>query len=224
MAVLWVAILAAAFWEKQRVRDFAPVGPDELPPPSPYFRAMNGAARELGFQFGGMFGQNRNSSTYRCCLSLWISADRTSLLCIGGGKVARVNYKKTMLISQLDPEQSLVTIDTFGSEDLSGTRQVEVLLNADLPELYQLHRKRLASAGAQPLPFSNDLLGEFERWNRIRAERLVAKGLAQFLSGDENTFRFTAKGAWACAVAAHGRTLEKAKAQKERVNKKRPGG
>lgn len=223
MGVLWLSILATAYWEKQRVRDFAPAKPDELPPPSPYFKAMNQAARELGFQFGGLFGQNRNSSMYRCCLGLWISSDGTSLLCIAGGKMARVNYKKTMFISQLDGEQSLVTMDSFGSEDLSGTRQVDVLMNADLSELYQFHRQRLASQ-ADLRPFStNDLLSELEKWNRLRAQRLVAKGLARYISADENAFRFTAKGAWECAVAAHSRSLQKATAQKERMKKKRPG-
>src|SRR5947208_1158584 len=115
MGALTLAILAACLWEKQRVRDFTPATPDVLPPPSPYFRSMSEYARVLGYQPGGLFGQDRQSSMYRCCLGLWLSPDQKSLLCIGGGKVARVNYKRTFLISKLSGATSLVTMDAFGS-------------------------------------------------------------------------------------------------------------
>src|SRR5438105_2421502 len=75
MGVLFVAILITCCWEKQRVRDFVPAAPDTLPPPSRYFQAMCDAAHELGFQPAGLFGQDRHSSTYRCCLSFWLSPD-----------------------------------------------------------------------------------------------------------------------------------------------------
>ncbi len=225
MAVLFLATLAACLWEKQRVRDFTPATPDLLPPPSPYFQAMNEAARELGFLPGGLFRQDRNGFLYGCCLTLWLSPDRNSLLCIAGGKVARVNYKRTTLVSRLAGEKSLVTMDEFGTEDLSGTRDVQVLMNADLRELNQLHVQRLASAGVEAQPFTtNDLLADFEAWNRLRADRLVAGGLAKYLSPDCNTWRYTPKGAWSCAITAQFKAMQKAKAQKERMKIKRPGG
>jgi hypothetical protein len=224
MGSLLLAILVACCWEKQRVRDFTPAGPELLPPPSPYFKAMSDAARELGFQPGGVFGQNRKSATYRCCLGLWLSPDQRSLLCIGGGKLARMNYKKTFLVSRLSGEKSLVTMDAFGSEDLSGTREVEVLMNADLRELNQLHLQRLAGAHVQPRAFAADnLLGQFEEWNRLRADRLVAQGLARYLSPERNTWRFTLKGGWRYGMAAFFTGLTKALAQEARKKIKRPG-
>jgi len=100
IAFCFMVLLAVGCLEKQRIRDFEPAGAVALPPASPYFQAMNEAARALGFQLDGVFGQNRDSSTYRCCLALWLSADRRTLLCIGGGKLARMNYRRTFLISE----------------------------------------------------------------------------------------------------------------------------
>ena len=225
MGAFFLAILAAGCWEKSRVRDFVPATPDVLPPPSPYFQAMNDAARDLGFQPGGLFRQDRNSSTYRGVLGLWLSPDQKSLLCIAGGKIARTNYKKTTLVSRLTSEKSLVTMDAFGSEDLSGTRDVEVLMNADLPELNQFHLQRLARAGIAASSFAvNNLLAEFEAWNRLRADRLEANGLARYLSPDRSTWRFTPKGAWLYATTVFLTSMKKAHAQNDRANKKSPGG
>ena len=224
MGVLFLAILVTCLWEKQRVRDFAAAPAESMPPPSPYFQAMNDAAAALGFQHGGLYGQNRQSSTYRCCLSFWLSPDQKSMLCIGGGKLARIDNKRTLLISKLNNGISLVSMDIFGSEDLSGTRDVQVLMNADLPELKQFHLQRLASAGidAKLLTVDN-LFTEFNDWNKVRADRLVERGLARYLSPEHNDWRFTVKGAWLCASAGYFGGLKKAQAQKDRANIKRPG-
>jgi hypothetical protein len=224
MGVFFIAILITCCLEKQRVRDFVPATPEVLPPPSPYFQAMNDAARALGFQHTGLFGQDRHSSNYRCCLSLWLSPDQKSILCIGGGKVARIDYKRTMLISKLAGEKSLVSMDIFGSEDLSGTRDVQVLINADLAELKQFHLQRLVSAGGEPKLFKpNNLFAEFEDWNRLRADRLVQGGLGRYITPDHHDWRFTLKGAWLYATTVYFAGLKKAQAQKDRANKKRPG-
>jgi len=224
MGGLFVALLITCCCEKQRVRDFVPATPDILPPSSPYFQAMNDAARGLGFQHAGLFAQDRHSSNYRCCLSLWLSPDQKSILCIGGGKVARIDYKRTMLISKLAGEKSLVSMDAFGSEDLSGTRDIQVLMNADLAELKGFHLQRLVSAGSEPKLFNpNNLFAEFEEWNRLRTDRLVERGWAKYLSPEHNDWRFTTKGAWLYATTAYFAGLKKAQAQKDRANKKRPG-
>jgi hypothetical protein len=224
MGVLFLAILITCLCEKQRVRDFVPSPPETMPPPSPYFQAMNDAAVALGFQHGGLFGQDRESSNYRCCLSFWLSPDQKSMLCIGGGKIARIDYKRTMLISKLDNGMSLVSMDAFGSEDLSGTRDVQVLMNADLPELKQFHLQRLVTARAEAKLFTpGELFTEFNEWNRLRADRLVERSLAHYLSPEHNDWRFTFKGAWLYATKAYFSGLKKAQAQQDRANKKRPG-
>jgi hypothetical protein len=222
MGVLLLITFFACLLEKQRIRDFVPAMPEELPPASPYFRSMSEYARLLGYQPGGMFGQNRESSMYRVYLGLWLATDQKSLLCIASGKLARVPYKRTFLISRLPDDTSLVTMDAFGSEDISGTRNIEVLMNADLNELTQLHQRRLAMAGVEPLPFSNNRLAELEQWNRTRADRLVAGGFAKYT--DDNTWHFTLKGAILHTYKAQLRGLARASAQKERMQIRRPGG
>jgi hypothetical protein len=186
---------------------------------------MNDAASTLNFQPVGLFRQDRQSSNYRSCLSFWLSPDKTSLLCIGGGKVARIDYKRTMLISRISGNESVVSVDTFGSEDLSGTRDVQVLMNADLWELNHFHLERLAAARGELIPFSADnILREFEIWNQVRADRLVEFGLAKYLTPEHNDWRFTTKGAWRYAFRAYFTGLKKAQAQSDRASKTRPGG
>jgi hypothetical protein len=76
---------------------------------------------------------------------------------------------------------------------------------------------------ARPFAAGN-LLDELEQWNRVRADRLVAQGLAKYLSPDQNAWRFTPRGACLYAFAVYFTGLQKAQAQKERAKKKRPGG
>jgi hypothetical protein len=219
--VLLILLLAACLWEKQRIRDFVAATPEELPQQSPYFRSMSEYARVLGYQPGGIFGQNRKSSMYGVYLGLWLSPDQKSLLCIAGGKVARVPYRRTFLISKLPDQTYLMTMDSFGIQDLSGTRKIDVLVNADLNELTQLHQRRLAGS-PEALPFSSNRLGELEQWNRVRADRLVASGLAKYI--DANTWQYTLKGALLYTFKTQARGFSQASAQRERMHIKRPGG
>src|SRR5262245_53048864 len=184
VAAFWVYILIAAFFllvfgslltvgllEKQRVRDFAPVPPESLPPASPYFQAMNDAARQLGYRPGEVVGQARNGRAYRCCLAFWLSPDQKSFLCIAGGKLALVNQKRTSLLSKLENGRILVTIDECGMEDFSGTREMELLLNATLPELHALHQRRLSAASAPAAAFApTNLLAQYDALNEIRVK------------------------------------------------------
>lgn len=221
---VFLSLLLVGCLEKQRIRDFALAPPETLPPASPYFRAMNEAARALGYQPGEVAGQNRNSSTYRCCLALWLSPDQRSLLCIGGGKLARFNYKRTIIFSRLANDRILKTLDECGSEDLSGTCDVELLLNAHLPELHAFHQQRLLTAGVSAVPFSStNLLAQFEELNEKRVEALVRRGLAKFSDPQCNTFRYTFKGAFINATSGYFKGLSRAQAQQDRTKKKRPG-
>ena len=221
---VFLTLLVVGCLEKQRVRDFALLPAEKLPPPSPYFRAMNDAARDLGYQSGEVVGQDRNSSTYRCCFAFWLSPDQQSLLCIGGGKLARIDYKRTLLLSRLANGRILQTTDAFGTEDLSGTREIEVLMNAHLPELQAFHQQRLMGVTASFLPFrSTSLLQQYEELNQQRVAALVERGLAKFIDRESNSFRYTFKGALINATTGFLRSMKRAQSQKERAKIKRPG-
>lgn len=237
VSAFWVEILIAAFFilvftsllavgmlEKQRIRDFGLVPPECLPPASPYFKAMNDAASQLGYQPGEVVGQARNSRAYRCCLAFWLSPDQKSFVSIGGGKLAVVDYKRTSILSKLENGRILLTTDECGTEDFSGTRDVELLLNANLPELDALHQRRLAAASAPAVNFATtNLLAQYEALNEMRVKALVDRGLARFVDAQCNSYRFTLKGALLNATVGFIRGLKRGQAQKERVGLKRPG-
>jgi hypothetical protein len=222
--LVFTSLLTVGLLEKQRIRDFVPVPPESLPPASPYFKAMNDAARQLGYQPGEVVGQARNSRAYRCCLAFWLSADQKSLLCIGGGKLAVVDYKRTLVLSKLENGRILVTTDECGMEDFSGTRDLELLLNAHLPELHALHQRRLLAASSPAAAFApTNLLGQYEALNEIRVRALIDRGLARFVDAQCDAYRFTVKGALLNATTGYIRGLKRGQAQKERVGLKRPG-
>ena len=220
----FVAILVTCMLEKHHVRQFVQVGITDLPPSSPYFQAMNDAAPALGYQHCGWFVQSRDSSLYKCCVSLWISAEQNSLLVIGGGKLAKIDFKRTYLVSRTDEEKTIVTVDDFGLSDLGRTRGIEVLFNADLPELHELHLGRVTSLPAPPLTFSPaSCFDDFEAMERKRAEKLIALGLANWIDSGREIWRYTVRGAWAYAYDNYLTGMNKAQSQKSRLNKKRPG-
>src|SRR5262249_49525364 len=161
--------------EKQRIREYRSVAPEVLPPSSGYFKAMNEAASALGFQPSGLFAKAGNGAGSRVQLALWLSGDNKSLLCIWGGKVARIDYKRTCMVSNITDDKSLVTVDQFGSDDISGAREIEVVMNADLAELHGRHIERLTphESGARTFA-STSVLSELEELESKRVDRLVA--------------------------------------------------
>ncbi len=184
---------------------------------------MNQAAQQLGFQYGGVFAQNRGK-TYQCRLALWLTPDHSSLVAIIGGKVGGMNYRKTFMYSWIGEDKILVTLDEFGTADLSGMWKSETLLNADLPELQQKHFQRLSTRGGAFYAFTpTDLFQQFEGMARARVERMVGLGLAVFLDPPQNVWKYTFKGAWSFAVNGYLKGLGRASAQSHRSKKKRPG-
>jgi hypothetical protein len=225
MALLFVGIILASCFETQRVRDFVPAASHQLPRPLLYAVVMNQAATLSGFQPGGVFAKDRKGRPYQVGLHLWLSPDNISLLCVFSGKLVFLPYKRTVVMSRFAADRILVTTDALTPEDLSGTMDIEIVLNADFRELMARHSFRLAASGVSPQPFlPGNLLAEFEQIYRIRAEHLVALGLARFLDPSRNEWRFTLKGAWLNAYLTHTKGLQKAQAQRERMKMTRPGG
>jgi hypothetical protein len=224
MCFFFVSILVVARLEKHYIHQYEPASLDELQPLSPYFRAMNDAARAMGFRHCGDYVQSRGSSVYKCCLSLWLTADENCLLMVFGGKLARIDYKKTLLISAGDDETAVVTVDDFGLADLSGIRKTEVILNADLQELTDRHLQRLAAGGTPLKVFSpSRCLQQYEDMERNRIDIMVSLGLAEFMDLSHSIWRYSFKGAWAYACQGYLKGLQQARTQANRSKKKRPG-
>jgi hypothetical protein len=212
-----VALLILGALEKRYIHDFEPASRESLPPASAYFEAMNEAAKELGFSHGGTFSQSRKNRLYRCMLAMWLDSEEKALLCIGGGKLAGMNYWRTFLASWVANDQVMITTDNFGDEDLSATRQIEVLLSADLEELQDRHFQRLAAIDATPGKLSsNRLLHHYEEIEKLRVDRLVQLGLASYVDQAGNIWRFTLKGAWANATRGYFKAIDRAEEQSDR--------
>ncbi len=220
----FLLILITACLEKLRVREYDAAGNEVLNNTSAYFSAMNAAAQAVGFQFCGVFAQNRNSKTYQCRMALWLLPDKNSMAAVVGGKISKFNYRKTFLISQFGDGTAMVTVDDFGVEDLSGLWDMEVLKNADFLELASRHSVRLSSSTKQPVAFSPDrALREYEALKAARVDQIVSLGLGQYLDGEHNVWRHTFRGAFKYTVKGYLKGLVAAQRQMARASKKRPG-
>jgi hypothetical protein len=224
VAFFTAAIFITATIEKYYIRQFQPGRPEEAAPPSAYFLAMNEAAAKLGLRHCGDFVQSRGSSLYRSCLTLWLSSDQLTLVVVGGGKLARIDYKRTFFLSVTEDGREIITVDDFGLTDLSQIREIDVVYNANLMELEERHSQRLTVQSRPLKPFPpHRCLEVYEDLSKVRAEKLVSLGLARFLDPAESVWRYTFKGAWIVAYHAHFKNLQKAKLQMDRAKIKRPG-
>ncbi len=223
-AFFFVSIFLTACWEKHPIRQYQPGAPEDAARPSGYFRAMNEAAGRRNLLHCGNYLQTRKSSLYKCCISLWLTADECTLITVWGGKLAKVDYKRTLFISVTNDGREIVTMDDFGIVDLSGIRDIDVVYRADFEELAARHSQRLTAVTAPLKPFSpTRAMDQYEDSGRVRAEKMVSLGLAKFLDLQESNWRYTVKGAFINAYVGYIMGLQKAKLQKDRANKKRPG-
>jgi hypothetical protein len=223
IALFGLLMIGASLLEKQRIRQFEAVGKETIAPTSSYFDAMNEAAGRQGFAPSGTYGRMPRTSGKSVYMAGWLSPDQTTLACILGGKVAKINYRKTLLMSWLEAERVLVTVDNFGETDHSGTMDIEVLVNADFSELTTRHAERLRACSTQPILLDSDqVVTYWERLEETRARRLVALGLARFQDEPGGIWRYTLKGGWKNFIAGIN-GVKKAKLQAERMKMKRPG-
>jgi hypothetical protein len=219
-----VVFVAIALLERQHIEDFVPSSGSNPALESPYFNAMNDAARHLGFAPAGMFNQNRSSKMYQARMALWVSPDGHTLLAVGGGKTAGVPIKRTILTTIIEPKIILQTQDEFGTADLSGFTQRQIVMNADLDELVACHSQRVASQPGQKRIFSvGTALSEWQSIRSIRAEQMAQLGLMIFLNREHTICRHSLKGAWLQYYQGLRGQLKEGKAQAERISKRRPG-
>ena len=217
-----ITMFSLASFEKQFVRQFVPIEAGTNLAPSRYFDAMNEAGQALGFFHCGNYVQHRKG-LYKAYLALWLTPERTALALICGGKIGGKDYKKTFQISRLNEDRLLVTRDDFSAPDLSGLYDLEIVLNADLPELYARHQARLAQYLEDGVAFSRgSALAAYEEMEAARARELVHAGLAKFLDMQENSFRYTLKGALLMTIRSIQQAGDSEK-YLERSKKKRPG-
>ena len=170
----FLLLVGVSLVEKQPVKEFVPVGPTITVNPSPYYLAVTDAATRLGFTAAGVFVPNRPQKTYRFHVALFVSPEHDTLLKIAAGKVAGLPLKKTTLMSCLGNGQTVETSDEPGLPDQSGLTQHEFLLNADLNELWTLHRNRLTLLPEVRREFTEaNALEAYETTQMVRVSQLI---------------------------------------------------
>lgn len=210
--------------EKRWISFFEPCDEEDLPTPSAYTRAMNNMALQQGFWNCEWF-RHCKGRLYRATATFWLSQDGLTLLVVGGGKIAGVNFKTTFLYSKPTGGPVLVTSDEPGETDLSGISEKQFLLNADLAELYDLHKTRLKRWEDYIEPFdSTSLLKEYESMDKRSVQALVELGTAKYLDVNQKEWRYTLKGAILSYFQGWRPSYKEAKRQKKRLASiRRPG-
>ena len=210
--------------EKQHIKQYIACEDAKLSSASPYCHAVVQQAGSLGFQNLGTFAQDRKSKIYTAVMGYWLSPDGKTLARIAGGKTAKINIRRTTLISYDANGRRLETADDFAGVDLTGIVNREVLMRAHLPELYGRHQERLAVLAFDARLFPHgDILAFNENMEMVRYSQLKQMGLARPVNREESIWNYTVRGAWLNYFQGFRKQLEAAKLQRERVKMKRPG-
>lgn len=212
-----VSIILSARLEKQMIHSFEPCKESDLPPPSRYTQAMNAGAARLGFLPCGWFRSTRGGIC-QVTATTWLSPDLLILVVVGGGKMMWSPFKTTCLYSKSTEGLILFTCDELGQLDISGITDKQILLNADLSELVDLHRKRIDEWGRFMDPFDGALiLKEFELLTQRRVQKMAEEELARYADYSRNEWRYTWKGAVLLYKRCFKNDMKQLTIQKDRV-------
>jgi len=219
---LAILLMSAYRFERKYIHDFEQVTESKLPKLSWYTCEMNEQAKMLGFQHHGWYVQKRKG-LYKGIATVWMSPDKLTLLVVGGGKIAGIDFKTTWLYSKVIGGILVVTSDEPGEVDVSGVFDKQFLCNADLEELCKLHESRRAMWQEKLERFDGSaVLAEYEAISRRRVGILVGRGLAKWLDKGHEKWRYTLKGSILSYIDFR-RGSRKIEQQRKRLSKRRPG-
>lgn len=191
IALFVVAIFCVALREKHQVRSYSPGEVIDESEFGSYLAQRYAEMLELGIVDLSVHRHLR----FKLIVVCGFTSDRAILIHTGEGKLAGMRAKQSWLYSQLSAGEVLVTTDNFDEGDPSGLTKSKRVINARLPKLLSVHRDRLARADDDVVAFSSQEGPEaLEDIGRSRAERLVDQGRAQWLDGEQTTWRYTLKG------------------------------
>ena len=199
--VLLLAAIAARLWERRLIWPYVPA--DGSTVATRYTASATAAAEALGFTPHGVFRDGKGR-IYRIRYELWLSRERDALLLIGGGSLAGIPVDGSWLFTRLSNGKCLTTLDDErGSEyDLAGLAQEAVYSGVPLEALLDSHRRRVASAEAPALPYSDPVSDHREMLSR-RISTLAQRGYATFCGETGEGWRYTAKGALVATFASY---------------------
>jgi len=218
VAAFYLVFVTTALLERHPVNPLTPLPPGERVELHPYLEAMNKMAAEAGFVHQGTFGHAKGGM-YRVHVTIWFSPERDVLAVVGGGKMARLSYRKTLLYSRAAGEGFIASTDEAGLSDVSGLTTRSLLYHADFHELLAHHMARVAEAGVALLPFEESTgFAVFDDIETQTVHRLEQLGYARFLDPARTTWRYTFKGVFVLL-----RKKKVPREQAHRVKIPRPG-
>lgn len=196
VVLFFITFFVVALTEKVHLRrDMTRTHIQSPHPVLPYLQTMNELAAQLQFTHCGDFFTEEGKSVVRGNVSFWLSPDKITLCEIAGAQFMKKKFQRTRLLSQFADGRILETKDEVGTRDLTGVINSEVLLNADLPELHELHLRRIQDMGQACQAFSKgNALEDIEAIELERGSRLVDRGLARYVGQD--TIRHSIRGAF----------------------------
>jgi hypothetical protein len=178
---------------------------------TPYGDATCQRLQAMGFSYRGVH-YDRRRGIYKLRYDFWLSPDQQVLAMVGGGTLAGIPLTGTSLYTRLDDGRCLVTIDEPKSQDSdpSGLTLQKVATHVDLEELLKQHRQRLTESGDAAVPYSDQHpLQDHRAYRTRRVELLIERGLARFLSEEQNAWRYTLKGACTAVSSLYTRELKR---------------
>jgi len=178
---------------------------------TPYGDATCRKLEAMGFRYRGVH-YDRRRGLYQLRYDFWLSPDQLVLAMVGGGTLAGIPLAGTSLYSRLGDGRCLVTIDEPKSQDSdpSGLTLQMVVTHADLDELLNRHRQRLAEYGQSTVPYSAQApLDDHRAFRMRRVEVLRERGLVRFLDQENNAWKYTLKGAWTAIAGLYTRELKR---------------
>lgn len=184
-------IFLLARFSKIAVCAFAPTDEHELDIP-PYVAAIASAARTKGCSQIGI-GRNTEHRAPNIAI-LMLSSDSRVLVLIWQGRIFGLLSRKTLLISQLSNGGALITHDELSVPEVDPKTCRQLLINANFDELLDLHEDGLKERA----PFREGAgWHTLEEVFRRRARRMVDSGMACFVDGEKDYFRYSARaGFW----------------------------
>ncbi len=222
----WTTLLwLVARFERIRVTPYA-ADRDESPlPETPYAAATNRLAAEMGLISLGVF-RHAKGGMYRLRYDLWAAPDFGFIATVSSGTVAGLPSYGTRIASRLADGVAVMTVDSLHGLQYLADGLVEggLLLNADLFELVEHHRRLLSGLGEEPVPFDrNDPLGDLAALREGLVEHLVDDGLARFVDAGRAEYRYTSLGALRYITTGQKRRRDLALRDLDRLKVQRPG-
>ena len=184
-------IFLVALCEKCYAKDYASV-PSNRAYLTAYGVGMSDALEAAGFTHLA-YGFN-SKGIYELVASTWLSDDKSVLVIIVCGNIAKCEHRSTKLVSRVNGSY-LTTSDMIGMSDLTGTLGLKILMDEDFDTLLVAHRERLADLES-PRPWSSDGLAELGQIESDEMRAFVEKGLSYYLDEEKGIWRHSAKGAF----------------------------